>query len=290
MEILRGTNTTSLSATFQVSASGAYVLEYDDLLTGESFSASANATYGAATFILDSRYLNYTGSLSASLKNSEGDLVALTNIDVVRPYCDLDKVAAALKITDGSEIDYERIARYIIDSQTKGFSFIRKEKEIVGQGFDYLLVDEKIHKIFKVYENGELLYDVDSDNNKAEFRISRDKTSIVEYKAEIPEDKVNYKPVWRERYLDIDFAEGYEYVIDGEFGWKVIPQDIQEAAELLIQDMKSDNLRYVNKYIESFDNEDFKIKFSPGIKTDTGNRIVDKILEKYRNEIRIGVL
>jgi hypothetical protein len=290
MEILRNANTTSLNATFPVSSSGIYTLEYEDLLTGESFSASATSSYGSVTFELDKKYLTYTGNLVASVKNTDGDVVNLSNIDVVVPYCDLESLAVALKILDGSEVNYERIARYIIDSQTQGFKFIRKEKEIIGKGFDYLPVDEKIHKIYKVYENGRLMYDSESENNKVEYKISRDGTSIVEDNKEIPENKMNYKYVWRDRYLDIDFADGYEYVIDGDFGYKVIPQDVQEATELLIQDMKSDSLKYVNRYIESFDNEDFKIKFSKNAGSGSGNIIVDNILEKYKNRFRIGVL
>ena len=290
MEILRHTDTTSLVASFQVSSSTVHTLEYDDLITGQSYSASATPLYGSVSFTLNNKYLTYTGNLVASVKNDSGDTVVLTNIDVVRPYCNTDNVAAALDITDGSELDYERIARYIIDSQTQGFPFVRKEKEVVGNGSDYLPVDEKIYKIYKVYQNGYLLFDSTSQTNEVNFLISKDGTSIISIDPEVPENKINYKQVWRERYLDADFNEGSEYIIDGDFGWKVIPQDVQEASELLIQDMKNNTLQYVNRYIESFDNDDYKIKFAKGALTNTGNVIVDKILEKYRNRIRLGVL
>jgi hypothetical protein len=290
MEILRHTDTTSLVASFQVSSSAVHTLEYDDLITGQSYSASATPLFGSVSFTLNSRYLTYTGNLAASVKKSNGDVVVLTNIDVVRPYCNTDNVAAALDITDGSELDYERIARYIIDAQTQGFPFVRKEKEVVGNGSDYLPVDEKIYKIYKVYQNGYLLFDSTSQTNEVNFLISKDGTSIISIDPEVPENKINYKQVWRERYLDADFNEGSEYIIDGDFGWKVIPQDVQEASELLIQDMKNNTLQYVNRYIESFDNDDYKIKFAKGALTNTGNVIVDKILEKYRNRIRLGVL
>lgn len=290
MEILRNKNTTSLTATFSVSSSGNYTLEYNDLLTGNFYSTTEPSSFGAVTFELNDRYLKYTGNLVATVKDSSENTVILTNMDIVRPYCDLEKIAVGLNILDGSEVEYERIARFIIDSQTQGFSFIRKEKEIVGKGFDYLPVDEKIHKIYKVYENGELMYDSESENNRANYKISGDQTSIIEFVPEIPENKMNYKKVWRDRYLDVDFAEGYEYVIDGEFGYVVIPQDVQEACELLIQDMKNGTNKYVNQYIESFDNEDFKIKFKTGSSYGTGNRMADKILEKYKNNIRLGVL
>jgi hypothetical protein len=283
---------TSLTATFSISPSGTYTLDYEDLYTGESFSASAATISGAVTFTLDEKYLNYTGNLSASVKNSDGDTVILTNIDVVRPYCNLDSIASALSITGGREIEFERLARYIIDSQTQPFTFMRKEKDIVGMGMDYLPIDEKIYKIYKVYENQEIQYDSTLNNsaNLVTYEITKDGTSITSIDDEAPENKINNKVVWRERYLDSAFAEGSEYRIDGDFGWRVVPQDIQEACEMLIQDISSDNLKYINRYIESFDNEDFKIKFSKGPNTGTGNMIVDKILEKYRNRLRIGVL
>ncbi len=122
------------------------------------------------------------------------------------------------------------------------------------------------------------------------YAITKDGTSITNVDDETPENKVNYRQVWMERYLDVQFAENAEYTIDGDFGYKVVPQDIQEACELLIQDIKNDNLKYINRYIESFDNEDFKIKFAKNPSTGTGNMFVDKILEKYRNRLRIGVL
>jgi hypothetical protein len=283
---------TSLTATFTVSPSGTYTLDYEDLYTGESFSASASTISGAVSFTLAPKYLDYTGSLAASVKDSNGDTIIMTNIEIIRPYCNLDSIASALSITDGSEIGYERLARYIIDSQTQPFTFMRKEKDIVGMGMDYLPIDEKIYKIYKVYENQEIQYDstLTFNENLVTYEITKDGTSITSVDDEAPENKVNNKVVWRERYLDSAFGEGSEYRIDGDFGWKVVPQDIQEACELLIQDIKSDNLKYINRYIESFDNEDFKIKFAKNPTAGTGNMFVDKILEKYRNRLRIGVL
>lgn len=289
MELLRLNNTTSLSASFSgLTASAQYTIELDDLITGNSFSASATANgSGVASFTLPSHYVTYTGSLAASVKDSSQNVVNITNIDIVRPYSSITSLVSALKITTSQATEYERLARYIIDSHTGGFSFIRKEKEFIGAGTDELLIDEPIYKLYKVYENGELLYDVDSANNYESFKINKQLNAIV---LDIPEtNRINYPKVWRDRFLDIDFHEGYEYVVDADFGWVVIPQDIQEASELLVQDIVEDNLKYVNKYIESFDNDDFKIKFSKNWTASTGNRIVDRILERYQKPIRVGV-
>lgn len=289
MELLRLNNTTSLSASFSsLTASASYNIELDDLLTGISYSASAIAnTSGIASFAMPSHYLTYTGSLSASVKDSQDNLVNMTNIDIVRPYSNPNTTATALSIKTSEATEYERLARYIIDSYTGGFNFIRKEKEFIGDGSDQLLIDENIHKLYKLYENGELIYDSESNTNESDYKIHKQLNAIV---LDIPEgNRIDYPKIWRDRFLDVDFFSGYEYVVDGDFGWKVIPQDIQDASEMLVQDIANDSLRYVNRYIESFDNDDFKIKFAKNWSSSTGNRVVDRILERYQKPILPGV-
>jgi hypothetical protein len=291
MELLRLNTTTSLSASFSgLTASSNYTLELDDLITSASFSASATAnTSGVATFTMPSHYLSYNGSLAASVKNNAGDVVNMTNIDVVRPYATPSVLASALSIKTSEAIEYEKLARYIIDSHTGGFNFIKKQKEFIGNGTDELMIDEPIYKLYKVYENGELMYDYTLETNEVNYKINKQLNAIVVY---LPEgtNRINYPKVWRDRFLDIDFFEGYEYLVEADYGWKVIPEDIQEACSLLVQDIVEDNLKYVNKYIESFDNDDFKIKFSKNWTASTGNRVVDRILERYQKPIRVGVL
>jgi hypothetical protein len=291
MELLRLENTTSLSASFSgLTASASYTLELDDLLTGTAYSASATANgSGTVSFSMPSHYLTYTGSLAASVKNSSGDTVIITNVDVVRPYANPSTIASALSIKTSEAIEYERLARYIIDSHTSGFSFVRKEKEVIGSGTDELMIDEPIYRLYKLYENEELMYDSSSQNNESDYKINKQLNAIV-LDVTDGSNRINYPKVWRDRYLDIDFFEGYEYLIDGDFGYVVIPQDIKDASELLIQDMVQGNLKYINKYIESFDNDDFKIKFVKGASESTGNKVVDRILEKYQRSFRVGVL
>jgi hypothetical protein len=289
MELLRLNNTTSLSASFSsLTSSASYNIELDDLLTGVSYSASAIAnSSGIASFVMPSHYLTYTGSLSASVKDSQNNLVNMTNIDIVRPYSNPNTTATALSIKTSEAIEHERLARYIIDSYTGGFNFIRKEKEFIGDGSDQLLIDENIHKLYKLYENGELIYDSGSNTNESEYKVHKQLNAIV---LDIPEgNRIDYPKIWRDRFLDVDFFSGYEYVVDGDFGWKVIPQDIQDASEMLIQDIANDSLRYINRYIESFDNDDFKIKFAKNWSSSTGNRVVDRILERYQKPILPGV-
>lgn len=290
MEVLRINGSIPTVSFSDLVPSGVYTIEYSDLLTDETFSANASANgSGDITFTLDSKYISYDGNLEARVIDTYDEEVIVTNIDVLRPYCDIYSLATDLNKTVAQVKEIERIARYIIDSETfGGFKFVRKEKEVVGLGSDYLVIDEKIHKLYKLYENLELVYDSTLETNDQEFEISKDKTSIVLTQTET--NRVNYNRVWRDRYLDVDFADGFEYLVDADFGWKVIPQDIQEATALLAADISSDNMKYINKYIESFDNDDFKIKFAKNFNASTGNLVVDRILTKYKNSIRIGVL
>ena len=270
--------------------SSEYTLEYRDILTEEVYVLSEESdTNGSVTFLLNQIYATYNGVLDASVYDYLDEVVITTNIDVIRPYTDISTLATDLNKTTAQVTEMERIARYIIDSEvSEGFGYVRKEKEIVGNGSDYLVVNEKINKLYKVYENGTLLYDSTSDNNEITFAISKDKTSIVPLHEE--SNKTEYPQVWRDRYLSRAFSDGYDYVIDADFGYKVVPQDIQEATKLLCSDISSDNMKYLNKYIESFDNDDFKIKFAKNFNASTGNLVVDRILTKYKNNIRIGVL
>lgn len=290
MEVLRINGSVPTVSFSDLVPSGVYTIEYSDLLTDETFSASASANgSGDITFTLDDKYISYDGNLEARVLDTYDEEVIVTNIDVLRPYCDIYSLATELNKTVAQIKEMERIARYIVDSETfGGFKFVRKEKEVVGMGSDYLVIDEKIYKLYKLYENLELVYDVNAETNDQEFEISKDKTSIILTQTET--NRVNYNRVWRDRYLDVDFADGFEYLVDADFGWKVIPQDIQEATRLLVSDISSDNMRYVNKYIESFDNDDFKIKFAKNFNASTGNLVVDRILQKYKNNIRLGVL
>lgn len=288
METLRLPETTSVQVSFSVpDALTDYSMTYVDFNTGTSYSASATSNSSEiVTFDLNDYYLTYTGSVKADVYDGS-NLVVSTGIDIVKPYCDITSVKNKLGITTAQAIQIEKVARKIIESEAGKFDFVRKEKEIIGMGLDYLPVDERIVNLYYMHENGTLIFDYE-DADLDDYRISVDKTSITTSVAQV--NKMNYAYVWRDRYLDTDFASGYEYLVDADFGYQVVPEDIQEACELLMQDIASNDMRYVNRGIEEFDNREFKIKFAKGYADGTGNNIADKILAKYKNRIVPGVL
>ena len=270
------------------SASLQYVMQYEDLSTGESLSASATSNSSKiARFTLNSKYLIYAVNLFSNIYDPSNNLVLSTGIDVVKPYCDVTTVKTKLGITTAQAIEAEKVARRIIESEAGSFQFVRKLKEVIGMGIDYLPIDERIVNLYQLSENDEIIF-VQGDDSYDQYKISVDKSSIVlDYEIQ---NKVEYTKVWRDRNYAVTFCPGCDYLIDGSFGYQVIPSDIQEACEILMQDLVQGNTRYFSRNIVEFDNQEFKIKFASGSSAGTGNLIVDKLLIKYKNRIRPGVI
>ena len=288
MEILRLPESTSVQAAFDVpTANVLYTASYTDINTGTSYSASATSTSSKiATFTLNNTYMTYSGNLEFNIYQS-GSAVYSDGVKVIRPYCDISNIKEVLGITSAQAVEYESTARAIIESQAGEFQFVRKNKEISGMGMDFLPVNERIETLYKMYENGELIHDSSSATLNL-YQISVDRSSIVPI--DQIQNKVEYQKVWRDRYLDVSFANGYDYLVDGDFGYRFIPQDIQKACRLLITDLSQNNMQYINKYIEMFDNVEFRVQFAKEFARGTGNMIVDNILSKYKNRIVPGVI
>jgi hypothetical protein len=89
----------------------------------------------------------------------------------------------------------------------------------------------------------------------------------------------------------VAFPEGADYIMLLETGYKVVPYDIQDATLMLIDDIKCGKLDYYKRYIKNYSTDQFKIEYDKRLIDGTGNILVDKILEKYKeNIIRPGVL
>lgn len=249
-----------------------------------------------------------------------GDLVYIDTLTIMRPYVDPRTMA------DGEEElveaqQYEGVARAIINSITGGFMYQRQEIETVGLGNDYLSIPFRLNKIVRVYENDILVYDaepVDPETwvNKKEYYITPDRgaISVAIDSGAYGYDRLQSKPVTVQMpasdsftlYNTNDspnviqnkagspmFPSNWDYRVIIEIGWPIIPHDIKQATSLLINDLKCNNLPYMNAYIREYESDQFNLKFERDIflSDKTGNRIVDRILSAYVRPIyRLGVL
>jgi hypothetical protein len=284
--------------------------------------AILSTSQSKVTFELPVSFSKYDKSYSLAIYEeiSEGvvsdEPVVEDNLEIVRPYVDPTTLGTtATEIAQYTE--YESLARTIIDNITGGFYNKKTYLETVGQGTDYIPLWERTNKILKVYENAELVYNVDDEDGPAlsvwNYLITKDKTAItkdpVAYtdainRAERKKSGMFVAPSDSFALFDTEdsgniytisggvaFNEGYDYLFLLETGYKVVPYDIQDATKMLIEDIKCGKLDYYKRYITSYNTDQFKIQFDKKILDGTGNILVDKILSKYIQSItKIGVL
>jgi hypothetical protein len=292
MDILR-VPSYSTDAVIDVSgASTAYTYTVTDM-------ADYSVTEGAVTSGTNSKVTislpsEYDGSYVINIDDTEN------YVDVVRPYVD-----PTTKGTTASEIaeyaKHEELARAIIDSVIiEGFYYKKQVLETTGLGADYIPLWINAKKVLKLYENNVLLYDAnDSENYTTSYGITSDKTAIVE----VYDDRINRlesaqvllpgasSDILDVKYIYRGFPRTFDYSILLAVGYPKIPGDIVKAAELLIEDIACGKLDYTERYMSSYQTDQFKIGFDKKVFEGTGNFIVDKILSNYAKSItKLGVL
>lgn len=306
-------------------ASTEYIIVIDDLLEQTELEViRVSNAQKVLTYTLNDNFIKYDKSYPVTIYESitvsgvqdiRGDIVLEDNLDIVRPY--VDPATLGTTPTEIAEYtDYENLARAIIDSVVDGFYYKRTYLEVVGQGTDYIPLWDKTHKILTVHENAELVYD-SSETPAAlsnyNYLITKDKTAITKDPVEVVDalNRAERKPARIPLgYSDsislfdtedsgnvqtvsggVAFAEGTDYIILLETGYKVVPYDIQDATKMLINDIKCGKLDYYKRYIKSYSTEQFKIEYDKRLLDGTGNILVDKILNKYVNNIvKPGIL
>jgi hypothetical protein len=318
-----------LSVTYTVpDANADYVIVIENVaeLTEIEETIESNASK-KITYSLDDDFVKYDKSYALTIYEDggssganivRGDIVVQDNLEIMRPYVDPTSLATSGTATDiALYTGYENLARAIIDAAVGGFYYDRTYLEVVGQGNDYLPLWKKTHKILKVYENSQLVYDVDDAEGPElidyTFVITKDKTAITKDPLEST-DSINRA---ERRYARIPlgfsdsismfdtedsghtqtvvpgvaFPEGADYILLAETGYKVVPYDIQDATLMLIDDIKCGRLDYYKRYVKNYSTDQFKIEYGKGFTEGTGNILVDKILDKYKETIiRPGVL
>jgi hypothetical protein len=229
-----------------------------------------------------------------------GEIVIDSNLDVLRPYIDYRKLGST-----ASEIEeykmLELTARSIIDSiVTTGFYNRKHIIQTVGLGTDYFSVWEDVNKVLKVYENNELVYDIDTpETNVYQYIVTLDNTSIQRVENERynrAESAPLFMPAGSGNIafygsIGAAFPKGYDYTIIIDSGYKAIPPNVEYATKLLIEDIKCGKMDYFKRYVNSYNTDQFKIQFDKSVFNGTGNIIVDKILEPYSKTItKLGIV
>lgn len=213
------------------------------------------------------------------------------NLDVVRPYVDPSKLGTtASEIAEYKEL--EMLARSLIDTVvTDGFYNTKHIVQKVGDGSDYFSIWEDINKVLKVYENNILVYDVDTpETNIQDYIVTPDNSAVQRvitglynrYESGVitlPAASGDLGGMGSNQIVDFPRGADYTFVLD--IGYRALPADVEKAAKMLIEDLKCGKLDYYTRSVTSYGSDQYKIQFDKTMLEGTGNKIVDKILEKY---------
>ena len=222
--------------------------------------------------------------------------------ELVRPYVDPNTLG-----TTASEIAEYKILELVARSMIDTFcpeGFYNKKITVVGtgNGSDYLSLWEKVYRVFKVYENNVLVYDRSNpDLSEYQYAITPDKTAIQRIRADVLElnryeSTAQHLPVASGDlgyygYEGISFPSGYDYTFVVDHGYLNVPEDVEYATKLLIEDLKCGKLDYYKRYVTSYNTDQFKIQFDKAMLGGTGNFLVDKILDKYvKTIVKPGII
>jgi hypothetical protein len=295
MEILRAQPYQDINVTFTIPA--AYVSNEAFLATITDLS---DLSFTTETVTDNTNYVwtiplpgKYDADYRVVITDASGDIIHDETYEIRRPY-----VAPSALGTTASEIaeyvKYEEIARAVIDSVIpEGFYYKKKVLETVGLGADYIPLWMDAKKILRVYENNVLVTD-------RVYEITKDKTAITEQVLDMvnrDEQAPLIMPTAMSDIVDANlpplrgFPNGYDYKFILESGYPAVPSDIARAATLLIDDIKCGRIDYYQRYITSYNTDQFRLQFDKRMFEGTGNIVVDKILSKYAKSItRLGVL
>ena len=298
MEILRAQPYSNLTIRFEIpeivsseSEIVVTVIDMADLSVQDTFSYSGIAG-DIIQYPLSSKYdTDYHVIITADLEGTE--TIFDDVFSVIRPYVTPSTLGeTASQIAEYTR--FEEIARAVIDSVIpEGFYYKKKVLDTVGLGADYIPLWMDAKRILAVYENNVLVTD-------RTFEITKDKTAITETVV----DGVNRNeqaplilPAASSDIVDANlpplkgFPNGYDYRFVLESGYPSVPSDIARAATLLIDDIKCGRIDYYQRYITSYNTDQFRLQFDKRMFEGTGNIVVDKILSKYTKSItRLGVL
>jgi hypothetical protein len=255
------------------------VLEFLESSTGETIEIS-----------LPGRYDNNYRVEIFVINDGIEDVIYEEFYELIRPYIGPNTLG-----TTASEIaEYtilELVARSIIDTFVPE-GFYNKKVTVVGtgNGSDYFPLWEKVYRVFKVYENNELVYDRSTpDTNEYDYIITPDRTAIQRvysgqmnrYESTAPNLPIGRGDLGYYGYEGVAFPQGYDYTFVVDYGYITIPADIEYAEKLLIEDLKCGKLDYYKRYVTAYNTDQFRIQFDKTMFNGTGNFLVDKILEKY---------
>lgn len=274
-----------------------YDLDTNDFIVGGQAASGASYVYKAT---IDKEYNEYDRNIKIqwlSVTASNGASESIQYASLVRPYVTVSRIREIANITSGttdSELqNAERKARLYLQSHLP----VKFNKEITsvsvyGNNSDVLFLPMRILEIHSIYEDDSLVYDVDSDTNDFDYEIessdSKNRIKIIKTDSDIY-DNLEYPEMVVIPQEGV-FKKDRRYKIVGVFGYEYVPNRIEMATSLLVEDYLCNDWNIRNKAIQAMKTDSYDITYSKDFAGGTGNLQVDSLISPWYYEPRYMVI
>jgi hypothetical protein len=219
---------------------------------------------------------------------------------LIRPFATASRIRTLADIenttTDATLVKNERKARYFLQAHT-GTDFTKEYKSLVvyGNNSDILSLPTPLIRLDKIYEDDILIYDMVSTASVNEFdfnletSLSRTRIKIINTEDEF-ERAVQEFPEVHVLPYDGVFKKDCQYKITGIWGYQYVPNEIEQATALLVEDYLCNDFNIRNKNISKLSNDSYDLTYASNAGTGTGNLLVDKLISPWLSAPRFMVI
>jgi hypothetical protein len=275
-----------------------------NIISIDAQAAAVTANYVGETTPLSTSGLVYNASkgvTTAALASvyKEGEVEVTWNLDGVNtvkythpvstPYLSLSEMKMVWE--EGTDIELRQVeaaTRHVINSYC-GQSFGTKSgtRRVKGSGQPHLALPEKLLELTDVvgYRHtasglmiaggGWYLSAIDSRGFMPPIRADVEGFNSGGH-WEVP----IRVPAWANQVGNI-FHAHQTYEVTGTWGYRYIPQEVKEAAKLLVNDYAAGDNIYRDRYLTSMTAADWRIQFHAGAFAGTGNARADQLLNGF---------
>ena len=222
-----------------------------------------------------------------------------THVEVVTPYCDIIEAIEYMGFgTDPSDPNYhtyyelmqaEKYARKVIETYCGQSFYLYDDVQVVwGNGTNIVPLPFKLASLHELYEEDILLVDnINNINNwtynpiisETGFGLRIDMSNMLDNTVYIANGLV--PPTINDNGYRGAFKKDVRYRIQGRFGWAEVPENVEEACMILMQDFFSKDSNWKNKYINRISAFDWNFEYFDDVFRGTGNLYVDQLLQPY---------
>lgn len=207
---------------------------------------------------------------------------------VVTPYASWGYFQNSATFADF--LDCERVARKIIDAYTgQTFGKISTVYSVEGIDTNSLKLPRRLMSVIEVtwqdqYTNPTVITPPSPTDgwNEYDWEVSSDGWML-----RTPRSRRNIDMVYPTRY---SFKRNTFYNVEGIWGYKSVPINVQEAAKIIVANLLCKDHKYRDKYLERVKANDWDITFMREAFQGTGSATADQLLNEFRMYPGVGVI